>query len=124
MPRRFDQSIAPSAHAAGRLRTRLRVPTATPRPSGVAEASRCRDRAGRHSMLIDDYRRRVAATVIQLAQDDPILVREVIGRLRAAGEIEADDLVYLDRIAERWIAIAAGNRRRQATAARQELVGP
>ena len=57
-------------------------------------------------MLIDDYRRRVAATVIQLAQDDPILVREVIGRLRAAGEIEADDLVYLDRIAERWIAIS------------------
>ena len=124
MSRRFDQSPAPGAHAAGRFGTRLRVPTATPQPAGVAEASRRRDRAGRHSMLIDDYRRRVAATVIQLAQDDPILVREVIGRLRAAGEIEADDLVYLDRIAERWIAIAAGNRRRQITAARPELVGP
>lgn len=66
-------------------------------------------------MLIDDYRRRIAATVIQLAKDDPVLVREVIGRLRAAGEIDADDLVYLDRIAERWIAIAAGHGRRSAT---------
>lgn len=66
-------------------------------------------------MLIDGYRRRIAATVIQLAKDDPVLVREVIGRLRAAGEIEADDLVYLDRIAERWIAIAAGHGRRSAT---------
>ena len=71
-------------------------------------------------MLIDDYRRRVAATVIQLAQDDPILVREVIGRLRAAGEIEADDLVYLDRIADRWIGIAEANARQEAsTHARQ-----
>ena len=75
-------------------------------------------------MPVDLYRRRIAATVVELAREDPFLVKEVIARLRAAGEIEADDLVYLDRIAERWIAIAAGNRRRQATAARQELVGP
>ena len=75
-------------------------------------------------MPISLYRRRIAATVIQLAKDDPSLVKEVIARLRESGEIEADDLVYLDRIADRWIAIAAGNRRRQATAARPELVGP
>jgi len=74
-------------------------------------------------MLIDGYRRRIAATVIQLAKDDPVLVREVIGRLRAAGEIDADDLVYLDRIAERWIAIAAGNARRLATTTWPATVG-
>lgn len=63
-------------------------------------------------MLTECYRRRIAATVIQLAKDDPVLVKEVIERLRAAGEIGADDLVYLDRIADRWIAIAAANARR------------
>lgn len=66
-------------------------------------------------MLTDCYRRRIATTVIQLAMDDPVLVKEVIGRLRATGEIEADDLVYLDRIADRWIAIAGGNVRRAAS---------
>ena len=65
-------------------------------------------------MLIDCYRRRIAATAIQLAKDDPVLVKEVINRLRDAGEIEADDLVYLDRIADRWIAIAATHARRAA----------
>ena len=60
-------------------------------------------------MSISLYRRRIAATVIQLAKDDPFLVKEVIARLRASGEIEADDLVYLDRIADRWIGIAAKN---------------
>jgi hypothetical protein len=67
-------------------------------------------------MLTDCYRRRIATTVIQLAKDDPVLVKEVINRLRTAGEIEADDLVYLDRIADRWIAIAAANARRAASA--------
>ena len=61
-------------------------------------------------MVVSLYRRRVAATVIELAKDDPSLVKEVIARLRAAGEIELDDLVYLDRIADRWISIAEGNR--------------
>jgi hypothetical protein len=60
-------------------------------------------------MSISLYRRRIAATVIQLAKDDPSLVKDVIARLRASGEIEADDLVYLDRIADRWICIAAKN---------------
>lgn len=57
-------------------------------------------------MVVSLYRRRVAATVIELAKDDPSLVKEVIARLRAAGEIELDDLVYLDRIAERSPTIA------------------
>jgi hypothetical protein len=62
------------------------------------------------TMVVSLYRRRVAATVIELAKDDPSLVKEVIARLRAAGEIELDDLVYLDRIADRWIGIAEGLR--------------
>jgi hypothetical protein len=62
------------------------------------------------TMVVSLYRRRVAATVIELAKDDPSLVKEVIARLRVAGEIELDDLVYLDRIADRWISIAEGNR--------------
>jgi hypothetical protein len=61
------------------------------------------------TMVVSLYRRRVAATVIELAKDDPSLVKEVIARLRAAGETELDDLVYLDRIADRWISIAEGN---------------
>lgn len=62
-------------------------------------------------MTLDQYRRSIAATVVQMAREDPFLVREVIARLRAAGEIENDDLVYLDRIADRWIGIAEGLRR-------------
>jgi hypothetical protein len=60
-------------------------------------------------MSISLYRRRIAATVVQLAKDDPFLVKEVITRLRESGEIETDDLVYLDRIADRWIRIAECN---------------
>jgi hypothetical protein len=71
-------------------------------------------------MTLDQYRRSIAATVVQMAREDPFLVREVIARLRAAGEIENDDLVYLDRIADRWIAVAEANARRGAsTHARQ-----
>ena len=67
-------------------------------------------------MLADLYRRRVAATVVELAKDDPSLVKEVIARLRAAGDIEADDLIYLDRIADRWIEIAETHAWRRASA--------
>jgi hypothetical protein len=70
------------------------------------------EHCGRPSIVISLYRSRVATTVIELAKDDPPLVKEMIAQLRAAGEIEADDLIYLDRIADRWIAIAAGNRQR------------
>ncbi|MEO3714110.1 hypothetical protein [Roseateles flavus] len=58
------------------------------------------------------YRSRIAALAIQLAKEDPQLVKEVIARLRKSGDIEADDLVYLDTIADRWIKIAQDNRTR------------
>ena len=61
-------------------------------------------------MLTSLYRKRIAALAIQLAKDDPPLVKEVIARLRKAGEIEPDDLIYLDQIADRWIRIAEENR--------------
>ncbi len=61
-------------------------------------------------MLTSLYRKRIAAMAIQLAKDDPPLVKEVIARLRKSGEIEPDDLVYLDQIADRWIRIAEENR--------------
>ncbi len=63
-------------------------------------------------MLTTLYRKRIAALAIQLAKDDPQVVKEVIARLRKSGEIEPDDLVYLDEIADRWIRIAEGNRQK------------
>lgn len=63
-------------------------------------------------MLITLYRKRIAALAIQLAKDDPQVVKEVIARLRKSGEIEPDDLVYLDEIADRWIRIAEENRQK------------
>ena len=71
---------------------------------------------GSLTMPVDLYRRRIAATVVELAREDPFLVKEVIARLRTAGEIETDDLVYLDRIADRWISIAEGNRHKARSA--------
>jgi hypothetical protein len=62
--------------------------------------------------MVDRYRRKIAAMVIQLARDDPNLVTEVIQKLRRSGEIEADDLRYLERIANRWIRIAEENLRK------------
>lgn len=62
-------------------------------------------------MLVSIYRKRVAMMAVQLAIDDPKLVKEVIARLRKSGDIEPDDLVYLDRIADNWIRIAEQNRR-------------
>ena len=63
-------------------------------------------------MLTTLYRKRTAALAIQLAKDDPQVVKEVIARLRKSGEIEPDDLVYLDEIADRWIRIAEENRQK------------
>ena len=62
-------------------------------------------------MLVSIYRKRVATMAVQLAIDDPKLVKAVIARLRKSGDIEPDDLVYLDRIADNWIRIAEQNRR-------------
>jgi len=65
-------------------------------------------REGVLTMTVDTYRKRVASKAIVLAREEPLLVKEVIARLRASGEIAADELVYLDRIADRWIGIAEG----------------
>jgi hypothetical protein len=63
-------------------------------------------------MLTSLYRKRIAALAIQLAMDDPPLVKSVIARLRKSGEIEPHDLVYLDQIADRWIRIVKENRKK------------
>ncbi|WP_298434965.1 hypothetical protein [Ottowia sp.] len=59
--------------------------------------------------MLGSYRKRISAMAIQLAKDDPPLVKEVIARLRKSGDIEAGDLVHLERIADRWIRIAQEN---------------
>ena len=59
--------------------------------------------------MVDRYRKKIAAMVIQLAKDDPKFVMEMIQKLKRSGEIEADDLRYLERIAERWIEITEEN---------------
>ena len=59
--------------------------------------------------MVDRYRKKIAAMVIQLAKDDPKIVKEMIQKLKRSGEIEADDLRYLERIADRWIKIAEEN---------------
>jgi hypothetical protein len=59
--------------------------------------------------MVDRYRRKIAAMVIQLAKDDPKFVKAMIQKLKRSGEIEADDLYYLERIADRWIKIAEEN---------------
>ena len=74
-------------------------------------------------MLTSLYRNRIAALAIELARDDPLLVKEVIARLRQSGEIERDDLVYLDRIADRWIKIAAENRMKARPRVPAQAVG-
>ena len=63
----------------------------------------------RSAIMVDRYRKKIAAMVIQLAKDDPKLVKEMILKLRRSGEIEADDLRYLERIADRWIEITEKN---------------
>src|SRR5438093_5771154 len=60
-------------------------------------------------IMVDRYRKKIAAMVIQMAKDDPQLVKEMILKLRRSGEIEADDLRYLERIADRWLEITEEN---------------
>jgi hypothetical protein len=66
-------------------------------------------RTKRSATMIDRYRKKIAAMVIQLAKDDPKLVKEMIQKLKRSGEIEADDLRYLERIADKWIEITEKN---------------
>jgi len=62
--------------------------------------------------MVDRYRKKIAAMVIQLAKDDPQFLKAMIQKLKRSGEIEADDLCYLERIADRWIKIAEENLQR------------
>jgi hypothetical protein len=66
----------------------------------------------RSAIMVDRYRRKIAAMVIQLAKDDPQFVKEMIQKLKRSGEVEVDDLRYLERIADRWIRIAEANLRK------------
>ena len=66
-------------------------------------------RTKRSPTMIDRYRKKIAAMVIQLAKDDPKFVKEMIQKLKRSGEIEVDDLRYLERIADKWIAITEKN---------------
>jgi hypothetical protein len=63
----------------------------------------------RLAIMVDRYRKQIAAMVIQLVKDDPQFVKEMIQKLRRSGEIEVDDLRYLERIADKWIAITEKN---------------
>lgn len=59
--------------------------------------------------MSDRYRRWVSALVLEMARDDPQLVLVVIGKLKRSGEIAADDLPHVERIARRWVRIAQDN---------------
>jgi uncharacterized protein YutE (UPF0331/DUF86 family) len=59
--------------------------------------------------MVDRYRKKIAAMVIQLAKDDPKFVTEMIQKLKRSGEIEADDFSCLERIVDRWIEITEVN---------------
>ncbi|MCL4182327.1 MAG: hypothetical protein KJ011_02660 [Burkholderiaceae bacterium] len=74
-------------------------------------------------MTIDPHLRRIAATVVKMLRDDPSRLKEVIARQRAAGAIAPDELVYLEHIAERWVALAEANARRGASAHAREPRG-
>jgi hypothetical protein len=79
-------------------------PVTCARPTRIPSFLRARS-----AIMVDRYRKKIAAMVIQLAKDDPKFVTEMIQKLRRSGEIEADDLCYLERIADRWIKIAEEN---------------
>jgi hypothetical protein len=66
-------------------------------------------RTKRLATMVDRYRKKIAAMVIQLAKDDPKFVKEMIQKLKRSGEIEVDDLRYLERIADKWIEITEKN---------------
>jgi hypothetical protein len=44
-----------------------------------------------------------------MARDDPQLVLEVIRKLKQSGEIEADELAHVERIARQSVKIAQDN---------------
>ena len=60
--------------------------------------------------MVKRYRENFAAMIYRMAQEDPELILEFIEKLRTAGEIDADDLAHIEKIANKWIAIAQENR--------------
>ena len=60
-------------------------------------------------MSIDRYRRQVTALVIEAAKDDPELILELIKQLKTKGEVSADDLHHIERIALKWVGINRDN---------------
>jgi hypothetical protein len=64
---------------------------------------------GRRAAMTDRERRWVSALVIEMAREDPEFVLEVIRNLKRSGEIGADDLAYVERVARRWVRIAQDN---------------
>lgn len=59
--------------------------------------------------MIDLYRKRVLALVVEAAKDDPELVLEMIEQLKQSGEIAPDELVHIERIARKWVKISQDN---------------
>ena len=47
--------------------------------------------------------------MIEMAREAPEFVLEVIRKLKRSGEIEVDDLAYVERIARQWVRIAQDN---------------
>ena len=60
--------------------------------------------------MVKRYRENFAAMIYRMAQEDPELILEFIEKLRTAGKIDADDLAHIEKIANKWIAIAPENR--------------
>lgn len=60
--------------------------------------------------MTDRAARKAVALAVQQAREDPQLVKLLIQQLKASGEIEAGDLDYLERVADKWLQIAADNR--------------
>lgn len=54
-------------------------------------------------------RKWVSALVIEMARDDPEFVLEVIRKLKQSGEIAADELAHIERIARQWVKISQDN---------------
>ncbi|MES2356555.1 MAG: hypothetical protein V4568_19575 [Pseudomonadota bacterium] len=63
--------------------------------------------------MVDLYRRKISAMIYQMAQEDPPLILKVIEELKKSGEIEPDDLLHIERIAQKWIRIAQENQRKK-----------
>jgi hypothetical protein len=62
------------------------------------------------TVMTDREAKRAVARALQLAREDPQLVKLLIKQLKATGEVDAGDLNYLEEVADKWIRIAEENR--------------